>query len=162
MPLITEAEVLERARRYLATLANIRRMGRALTAYNRGIGQGFDNPYATEAEGDNDVGTQEEYEHSTRLGLNGRPLENPSGTGMDREGTGIESTIQVNKGYKPRKLKMDPTHIVQRRVQKKIRKKPQWKQHHKKVVKKYMQRFGKQIKKRQQKVHQIRQQRHLD
>ena len=92
----------------------------------------------------------------------GRSLESPWADGMDRESTGMEATIKVNKPYKPRRLKMDMNHIVQRRTMKKVRRKPQWKQRHKKVVKKYMQRFGKQLKKRAEKVSQIRKQRHLD
>jgi hypothetical protein len=127
--LLTEDEVRAAGRRYIARLANIRRMGRALAV--------------------------------ARMGLGGRPLENPAGQGMDRENTGIEAVIQVNKGYKPRRLKMDGPHMQQRRAMKKVRKKPQWKQHHKKVVKKYMQKFGKQLKKRSEKVRQIRKQRHL-
>ena len=98
----------------------------------------------------------------SRRGLKGRPLENPAGTGMDRENTGIEAVIKVNKPYKPRRLKMDMPHITQRREMKKVRRKPQWKQRHKRVVKKYMQRFGKQLKKRAERVRQIRQQRNLD
>jgi hypothetical protein len=73
--------------------ANIRRLGRILAvANNRGIGEGLDNPFATEADILNDdVGTQEEYEHADRMGLNGRPIEKPTGTGMDRESMGMQS-----------------------------------------------------------------------
>ncbi len=142
MPLLLEKDVRELGRIYLERLANIRRLGRALAMSH-----------------DNDVGTPEEYEHSD---FRGRGIENPDSEGMDREDTGMEATIQVNKPYKPRRLKQDPAHRTQRRVMKKVRKTPQWKQRHKRVVKKYMQKFGRQLKKRSQKVHQIRQQRHLD
>ena len=74
---------------------------------------------------------------------------------------GETAAIRVNKPYKPRRLKMDPAHRLRRLHDKRERRKSTWKQHHRVVLRKYMQKFGKQLKRRTERVRQIRHQRHL-
>ena len=124
MPFFTEQEVRARGRQYIAQLANIRRLARAVVADFRGLN-------VTEP------GEQDGPDNTTAV-------------------------IQVNKPYKPRKLKMDQNHLQTRKKMKKVRKQPKWKQRNKVIRKKYMQKFGKQLKKRTQKVNQIRDARGLN
>jgi hypothetical protein len=72
------------------------------------------------------------------------------------------AAINVNKPYKPRRLKMDMVHTIARRLAKIKRRNPTYKRRIAIQRKKYMLHNGRMLKKRAQKVNMIREQRGLD
>lgn len=78
------------------------------------------------------------------------------------ESTAVTAAINVNKPYKPRRLKMDPAHIAARRLRKLRYRNPAVRRKLAIQRKKYLQRNGRQLKRRAQRVRDLREQRGLD